>query len=193
MLAADWERLARDPRPEAHVAVVYKHSDHLARAVADWLEPGLARGGVVLLATVSHLELVRRELRRRGLDVDGVERAGRFVALDAHWAMAQFVLERGPDAATFRRILDEVIARVRASAPGQPVRAWGEVVALLRVAGRGQDAHQLEELWNAAIAEHGIDLLCSYTAEPLDALGKPSTLAQDVAATHTHVFPQDGL
>lgn len=188
-----WQAFVQDPPVDAHVAIVYRDAAFLARGVAGWSAACLrGGGGAILVGTVGHLELIRAELRRAGEDVDGAERAGRLLTLDADWLMAHFILDGSPDGAKFSALARDIVSRTKAACGGGRVRAWGEMVALLRQRGNGDAATRLEHLWNAVIEEHAISLLCSYEMEEPDAAAPGGGLLGDVLATHSHVLPQPG-
>lgn len=188
-----WQAFVQDPPADAHVAIVYKDDAFLARGVASWVAPSLKTGGgAILVGTVSHLELVREELRRAGVDLDAADRSGRFLALDADWLMAHFVLDGSPDGAKFAALARDIVGRTQAACGGRPVRAWGEMVCLLRHRGNAAAAARLEELWNEVIEAYGITLLCSYAMEEPEAESPGGGLMGSVLAAHSHVLPQPG-
>lgn len=171
-----------------HVALVYRDPGYLARAVAQWSSPALrGGGGAILVGTAPHAMDIRGALRRQGVDVEGLERNGRLVFVDAEWLMAHFILDGTPDAGRFRSLSAEIVRGVRAKAGARaPVRAWGEMVSLLRLRGKPAAAHRLEELWTEVIAEHDIALLCSYDSAHGES-GAEEGLAR-IRALHPHVL-----
>lgn len=159
-----WTALFEDAG-EPHVALIYRDHAFLAEAVARWTVPALrAGGGAILVGTAAHTIAIRSALRKAGADVDGAERAGRLVFVDADWLMAHFMLDGSPDRAKFRELSTEIVRGVRSriARPHSPVRAWGEMVSLLRVRGNPLAAQKLEEHWNEVISEYDFALLCSY-------------------------------
>ena len=64
------------------------------------------------------------------------------------------------DPKAFRRVIGSLLER--AAAAGRPVRAYGEMVALLWEAGDVLAAIELEELWNDIARDHDFGLLCGY-------------------------------
>lgn len=189
-----WQSFVQDAPAGAHVAIVYRDAAFLARGVAGWSAASLrAGGGAILVGTVLHLELIREELRKAGEDVDGAERAGRLLMLDADWLMAHFILDGSPDGAKFSALARDIVGRTKAACGGRRVRAWGEMVSLLRQRGNAPAAARLEQLWNVVIEEHAISLLCSYEVEEQEGDAPGGGLLGDVLAMHSHVLPQPGL
>lgn len=182
-----WQTLIEQPPPRAHVGVVYREVAFLARVVAAWSAPSLrAGGGAILLGTPTHTEAIRGALKRSEVDVVAAEREGRLLVVDADWLMAHFVLDGSPMGAAFERLVGDIVGRVRQAARGAPVRAWGEMVCLLRSRGNAEAARRVEALWEAVIESQGISLLCSYEAGA-DASEPSGGLLEDVLASHTHV------
>jgi len=70
------------------------------------------------------------------------------------------------------------------------VRAWGEMVCLLRSRANPEAARRLEEMWERTVEEHGIALLCSYHAEGPAPSEAHAGLMQAVLESHGHVLPQ---
>ncbi|HUR68620.1 MAG TPA: MEDS domain-containing protein [Candidatus Thermoplasmatota archaeon] len=188
-----WSALASKTAPGQHLALLYRDEAFLARGVAAWAAGSLVPGGAaILVGTPIHAELIRNELRRSGFDVPRLEREGRLLVVDADWLMAQFILDGKPTAASFDELVRGMITRVRDVAGLVPIRAWGEMVSLLRVRNDPAAAQKLESMWNAAIDEHGIALLCSYSSAD-DGPHGWQKLVDDVTSVHTHIVPESGL
>lgn len=182
MDVTSWAPLLAEVPNDGHVALVYRDHDFLARAVAVWTAPALrAGGGAVLVGTANHAVSIRAQLALAGIDVAGAERVGRLVFVDADWLMGHFILDGTPDGARFRPLADEIITSVRRATGSAeaPMRAWGEMVSLLRLRGNPAGARRLEELWTDVIEAHSIPLLCSYDIE--------GRLSEDDVAFHRSV------
>jgi hypothetical protein len=188
MRPATWEDLLEFPRAGDHLAFVYEDDHYLAENVTRWAGASLAAGGgAILVGTPRHTELIRNGLRKGGLAVDALERESRLMIIDADWLMARFILDGTPSATQFRALSREIIGRVKENSNGE-VRAWGEMVSLLRARGKPETAHRLEELWNVAIAEHQIALLCSYAQEGPHDHARSDGLLSKIVESHPHVL-----
>lgn len=177
--------------PGGHVALLVRDDRFLVATVAGWALGSLKEGGgALLIGTPVHLEQIREAMSRSGCDLGAAERAGSVVVIDADWLMAKFMIDGSPDGRAFRGLLDEILGRMTGCV-GSPtrIRAWGEMVALLRLRHNAKAATRLEALWEAALQAHGFALLCSYqTDHPAET---PSIeLVRDVAHTHTSWYPQ---
>lgn len=168
-----------------HVGLIVRENDFLASAVSEWAGQSLrAGGGAILVGSAVHLEQIRDAMRRAAIDVGGAEREGRAVLIEADWLLGKFMIDGSPQATLFRALLDEILTRMVAIV-GSPerVRAWGEMVSLLRLRQNNDAAMKLESLWESALHEKGFSLLCSYhTGDRL--LSPPEDLIRDVANTH---------
>lgn len=187
-----WEDLARDPGRERHVVQLYREPSFVHRAVTAWILPTLARGGgAVLICAPGNAEGVRGRLREEGLEPATLEREGRLLVLDADALMARFMVDGMPGPDAFGRLAGDALARVRASCThSREVRAWGEMVNLLRSRGNPEGAMALESLWNRVIDEHDIHLLCSYQVDNL-APETHACMLREVCEGHTQLIPED--
>ena len=185
-MRASWREVIEEPRAGDHVGLVHSSAERLAATVAAWAGESLRMGGgAILIGTFGHLDLIRRELARTGMDVEAAERDGRYLAVEADWLLARFMLDGAVEPAAFRRLAQEMVARVRTASAGRPVRAWGEMVSLLRLGGNATGARRLELAWDEIIESNGIALLCSYEARSEEAR---SPLARDVLGSHRSVI-----
>ena len=73
----------------------------------------------------------------------------------------------------------------QAAARGQPVRIFGEMVAVLATMGRMDAAIRLEELWNELSRQEDFALFCGY---PAAAFRSDHRLRSRVCALHDHVI-----
>jgi hypothetical protein len=172
-----WTPLRADQPPEDHLVQLYGPRDFPAGSIASWLGHAFPRGGgVVVIGTPEHRAAIREALRAEGHDAAALEAGGRLLLLDAEETMARFLRDGQPDRAAFHEALGNAVGRLRHAVPGGEVRAWGEMVDLLAWRGQVEAAMTLEELWNEALAVHGIRLLCSYRADPFDPAFYPAQM-----------------
>lgn len=179
------------PAAGTHLGLIVEDDRFLVSSVVEWTHTALrANGGVVLVGTTLHLEQIRAECARRSIPLSAAERAGRAVLIDADWMLSHFMLDGSPDSGRFRALLDEILDQL-AKVVGSPerVRAWGEMVSLLRERRNARAAQDLEALWGKAIRERGFSLLCSYHTNGVEE-GPDADLLRDVARTHVSWMPQ---
>ena len=187
---SDYAEPAASPRHwSGHIVQFYEADATLVDGAADFLGTGLRSGDVVVvIATAEHCEGLEARFRADGLAVEAARAAGRYFALDANETLARFMVDGQPDPARFVEVIGGLIAR--ATADGRPVRAFGEMVALLATEGNQAAAVGLEALWNELQQKQAFTLLCAY---PIERLGGPACaeLVDDVCLQHTRVIPAE--
>lgn len=152
---------------DQHAVHFYDHDHQVVDTLTTLVEEGLSRGErVVLIATAEHADELDRSALVRGVSLSEGRLDGRIVVLDAARSLAAFMVDGAPDPDLFRLSVGGVIAD--AGADGTPVRAFGEMVALLWDQGNVAGALRLEELWNQLAETHAFSLLCAYPQSALD-------------------------
>ena len=148
-----------------HIVQFYENEAFLIEKLAEYLIPGLELGemGLVIAAPERRQALVRA-LAGAGMRPESLEMKGLLVLLDARETLDRFLVEDRLDEARFRKVFDGLVER----AHGKPIRAFGEMVALLWAEGREEAAVQLEDLWEAALAR-------SRTSTTPEARPRPTT------------------
>jgi MEDS: MEthanogen/methylotroph, DcmR Sensory domain len=151
-----------------HVVQFYGHDGELAEQVSDYLLVALDAGGVaIVIATPEHRAEFESRLRRAGADLAAARDDGRYLTLDAAETLREILAAapQGPalDRATFYRVIGTLIEQ--ATADGRPVRAYGELVALLWDDGLVNAAAQLEGLWDELGRKYPFSLFCGYRAD----------------------------
>jgi hypothetical protein len=162
---------------ENHVVQFYGDDAELVAGVAPYLAAAVRSGEVaVVIATAAHRHVFESALAAEGIDVGHAKASGGLLTRDAADTLARIVDHTGAiDAAAFRT---EIGALVRAALQsGRPVRAYGEMVALLWGAGEVLGAIELERLWNELGRELSFSLFCSYHSDAV-------TATEDADALH---------
>lgn len=158
-MSAGGRQLAADQ--SAHVVRFYDYGDELARSVGDSLGQALADGAaVIVVATGVHRDAIEARMTAAGGDVAAARGGGRYLTLDAVDTMSRFLVGGHPDPAAFEQVIGAVIRQ--AAAGGQPVRVFGEMVALLWDAGQVSAAIEVEALWNELAGLVPFSLTCGY-------------------------------
>lgn len=158
-----------DTAVPAHRVTVYDSDEDLVAQVASYFAAHLVAGGSALvLATETHRHALSVALEGHGLSTRSMERAGRYVALDAAATLASFLDEGRPDPTRFTTTVGAVVERMLGS--GRPLLAFGEMVGLLWEQGNVAGAMALEKLWNQTAARHSFGLLCGYRSDSLETL-----------------------
>jgi anti-sigma regulatory factor (Ser/Thr protein kinase) len=136
-----------EPHECHHVVQFYETDAELVARAGEYLRGAEA---AVVVATEAHRAAFAAELPDRA-DV---------VWLDAAQALERLTRDGDPDAAAFDDVVGSLI-RAQA-AGGRPVRAFGEMVALLWDRGDVAGALELETLWNGLMAAVPFSLYCAY-------------------------------
>jgi hypothetical protein len=149
-----------------HVVQFYSHDEELAERVVGYLLEALGGGGVaVVIATPEHRREFEDRLRNAlGGDADlaAARDSGTYLALDASRTVRELMPVGRLDRVAFDRVIGGLIRQ--AGTGGRPVRAYGEMVALLWDDGLVNAAIQLETMWEELGRTHSFSLFCGYPA-----------------------------
>ena len=116
-----------------HVVQFYGHDADLVDVVASYLSAAVLDGdAVIVIATPEHRAAFEAAMAAAGVDAELAAAGGRRIVLDAADTLARFMTDDVPDPAAFDAVVGGL---VRDAASGGPVRAYGEMVALLWDAG----------------------------------------------------------
>ena len=147
-----------------HVVQFYENDAELIAGAGGYLADGAHAGAVaIIVATEAHRKAFEGHLRDAGIDVAAGLDAGTVVSLDAAATLAQFTRDGCVDRDAFFEVIGPLLRAAAAS--GRPVRAYGEMVALLWEAGDVIGAIELETLWNELATEVPFSLYCAYRSE----------------------------
>ena len=166
--------------PQHHVVRFYEDHAVLVDTVTRYASQGLNQGDtVILIATASHLETITDTLAN-GAAAGGQPPSGQLVCLDAADTLAGFMDGDYPDPIAFDHVVGTLLRGTRG-----PVRAFGEMVALLWSDGQVRAAMKLEQLWNELGQQTPFALLCAYDVLGVDG---PGTDLDAVCHLHSQVI-----
>lgn len=152
--------------PQGHVVNFYDDDGDLVADVSRYLAEGMnRREAVIVVATQAHRDAIDSGLVGHGIDPDVARASGQYYCIDAAELLSVFMVGDAPDRQRFTDAVGGLIAL--ASSNGRPVRAFGEMVALLWEAGNVWGAIELEALWNDLAQRHEFSLYCAYPLAPL--------------------------
>ncbi len=133
----------------------------LVESACEYLVAGVHAGDALLVvATEPHRRAIEAALAVAGLDLARARADGRLRAFDAQGLLGRFMVGGRPDRARFEETVGVELRGI--AEVGRPVRAFGEMVALLWDAGSPGAAVELEDLWNELRTQTGFSLLCGY-------------------------------
>jgi hypothetical protein len=166
-----------------HVVQFYGRDEELAERVTDYLLGALASGGVaIVIATPEHRREFETRLGQAGVDMAAARDNGSYLARDAAQTLNELMAAGKLDGAAFDRVIGTVIAA--AGAGGRPVRAFGEMVALLWDDGLVSDAVRLETMWEELGSRHPFSLFCGYRT---DAVSRDMDAFAEVCRLHGEI------
>jgi hypothetical protein len=152
----------RNPHPCGHIVYPYTDEEHVGDAVTLYTTAGLQEGeSVILIVSASHCEPLRYRLRMAGFDPTAYEPSGRLTCVTTEDTLAELMPSGELDESRFKDVIGRMVSHARISSSTGRVRVFGEMVSQLR--GHNLEATgRLEALWNEAIDEYSISLLCTY-------------------------------
>jgi hypothetical protein len=155
----------------------YRDDSELAARAGQPLLAALTSGGTaIVIATPEHRELIGRWLTAAGADLPAATAAGRYLTRDARETMASFMIGGWPSPAGFWQTINPLIQRAAATAP--PVRAFGEMVALLWESAQLGAALELEALWSELASHYPLGVVCGYSAGTIGGRDRGDALAE---------------
>lgn len=180
--------------PQGHLAKgghgveFYAYDAQIVARIADFVTPAFeANEAVVIIATREHRTGLVDELKARGIDLARARTAGQYTELDAAITVSKILTGNTPDQQRFADVVGGAIAKAQERGPFTHVRAYGEMVALLWLAGRPQDALELERMWNGLGASGSFTLLCGYPVAAFQAT-QAAEIAE-VGRVHSQIAP----
>jgi PAS domain S-box-containing protein len=155
---------------DGHVVQFYSDDGFLLDVLSRFIGTSIAAGdAAVVIATRAHRDGLSQQLEKRGIDTAEVVRQGRYVLLDASETLSSITVDGMLEEARFAEVVGTVLTRIRQSAQGHTrIAVFGEMVALLWVAGRYQDAIRVEQFWNDLAKLYRFSLLCAYPITGFD-------------------------
>jgi hypothetical protein len=183
--------LLRLHKPESaqHLVQFYEDESLIVDNVSFLAAQTLASGdSSVIIAIEPHLSGIRDGIVERGLDLNFLQKLGRYVAVDATEALAQFMVRDQPDREKFERVIGGILRAAECNSEHGFVFTFGEMVTLLCGANKTGAAIHLEQLWNAIAARSHFSLYCAYSLSSLGDVPDADALMQ-ICAEHDLTIP----
>ena len=148
------------PAAVGHNVHFFDGTPALLERLGPFVQSGLDAGEVcIVVATAEHRAALRRRLGPR---LDAARKTGQYVELDAEETLRGLIRDGVPDQARFDAIVGELISSCAAD---QPLRVFGEMVALLWARDDVLAALALEDVWNELGDREEFSLLCAYPSD----------------------------
>ncbi|HEU5198341.1 MAG TPA: ATP-binding protein [Ktedonobacterales bacterium] len=174
----------------AHFVQFYEKDEFLLNSLGGFIEAGLSTGDpCIVIATREHRVQLEQRLHAHGLELAAAQVRGEYIALDASEMLSKLMVDGLPEPKRFIEIFGGLIAR--AAQEQRRVRVFGEMVALLWLAGNQAGAVRLEALWNElAESTSPFSLFCAYPMPDFAGEGYQATFAA-ICQQHSHVLPDE--
>jgi hypothetical protein len=189
-LVSNRERGARvfwgEIAPCDHLVQIYEEEGAFLDTLEGFVAGGLRAGdAIVIIATAAHRRALGDRLNALGIDMAHVSATDQYIALDAAETLARFMVDGWPDDARFKALVKELLSR--AGRNSRPVRAFGEMVAIMWQQGHHAATVRLEHLWHRFCQDEGFSLLCAY---PKSGFTEDATESiREICAAHSRVVP----
>lgn len=172
--------------PSEHLVQIYGNESVFLDTLEGFAAGGLKRGeGVIVIATAAHLIALNSRMSLRGINLDAARARDQYIPLDAKEVLAKFIVRGWPDEKLFEKLVSDLIVRARGN--GRPVRAFGEMVAMLWATGYSGATLQLEHLWHAFCKKEQFSLFCAYPRAGFTQDAESSI--KEICATHSKLIP----
>jgi hypothetical protein len=147
--------------PCEHVVQIYENDQVFMDLLEGYVIDGFKTGDcVILIITEAHRRELYQRLYARNLSLNELMLNKQFIVKDAEGILEKFMIQDWPDAEFFTEAVTGLIETGRKS--DRPIRAFGEMVAILWARGLIGATMQLERLWNRFCQKEKFTLLCAY-------------------------------
>lgn len=172
-------------RPDpSHLVQFYPFTSELVSSLLDYISEGLRNGDTcIVIATDRHTRKLTTALDKAGIDTVAALASGQFEVLNAEETLATFMVDGLPDYERFLTAVGRIVSL--AAGRGKPIRAFGEMVALLWREGNLDGVIKLEELWNDIARTNAFSLFCAYPEIHFDGSKQHREVIEKIRNCHT--------
>lgn len=174
------------PKTFEHSVQIYDTDEELLATLVKYFNAGFsAEDNCIIIATPEHRLMLEQRLADAGVDLGLMETLGKYTALDAENTLSHFMEKGMPNARKFNQVIGSMVPYI----PKRPIRAYGEMVALLWEQGNRAGAIALEELWNDLGKVRNFSLHCAYHMKTLkDENSNEWEETNMIHETHSHAL-----
>ncbi len=136
--------------------------DDLTRFIGTALNAGNA---AVVVATEAHREGLLPRLQAHGADIVKAMEQRRYIALDAAAMISGLTINNELNPDLFLKVAGDLIMTATETLKKENARVviCGECEPPLWTIGNGEEAIELEKLWNEIVKKYDVDILCGYS------------------------------
>lgn len=163
---SDWKKTSGqvfwgEIAPCDHVVQIYENDDVFLDLLNGFVSGGVNAGDcVIVIATAAHLKALNIRLKNLGYDIATLVSKKQYIPLNAEEMLSQFMVNDWPDETLFMGLVGDLISNAKTD--DRPVRAFGEMVAILWAKGQVGATVRLEHLWNKFCETQAFCLFCAY-------------------------------
>lgn len=169
--------------PCSHLLQIYENDEVFLNTLFGYVSSGINAGdGVVIIATITHINGLIEKLILEGFNVKELDSSGQFLTIEVEEALSMFMVNDRPDPVLFRKFVTSLLVRSK----GRKIRAFGEMVAILWEKGLNGATVQLEHMWNEFCKSEIYSLFCAYPKSGFTNDAKASI--QSICEAHTQVI-----
>lgn len=166
-----------------HAVHFYPFDKELLVSLVEYFSAGLTQGDTcIAIATPSHLASLNAALRAKNIDLSDAIKKGQYIMLDADDTLASFMESGLPDYKRFLKSIGRMI--YLAAGSEKPIRAFGEMVALLWEKGNQTGMIKLEEYWHDLVKNHSFSLYCAYPETLFDSSNGHKEAIDKICSCH---------
>lgn len=170
-----------------HSVYFYTKEVSLQNGVASFIGRSLKAGNAaIVVATEPHRRSLLLRLEALGLEIEAMEKQGRYISFDAAEALSAFMVHGRFDSARCQELFGNAITKA-ANAAGKKqcrVAVFGECVDLLLKGGNLEATIQMEKVGNQLAKRYNIEIVCAYALTGVQRAG----MFERICAEHSAVY-----
>jgi MEDS: MEthanogen/methylotroph, DcmR Sensory domain len=148
-----------------HSVQLYDNDQILINSLIKYFKAGFDEGAsCIFIASPEHRQMLEEQFKQMGVDLHLMETLGQYIAVDAKTTLSHFMEKGIPNPESFNQVIGSMIPYISK----RPIRAYGEMVALLWNDGNKGAAVRLEEMWNDLGKIRDFSLFCAYPYQILE-------------------------
>jgi hypothetical protein len=175
--------------PCNHLVQIYEDDEAVLGALEGFVLSGFKTGeSVIIIATQEHISALHHRFVQQDIDLEAFIKNDQYIPLNAEQVLASFMVNNWPDEPRFFETVRRIVTKARGRS-NRPVRAYGEMVALLWGKGLSGATVHLEHLWNKFCETEIFCLFCAYPKAGFTQNAEASI--HQICSSHTKMISGD--